>query len=322
MGRSSYAKRLTGQVSHSMPVLKPAISPFQKWSTPPVAPIPETEAEPAPASAHTTFAKAPEATTLNPISSQMIPQPAALSQSPERQVLVPTPIPPTISPRTIEAEPQQQRVSQNIIHQTVIAEPSSSKAAKTEAPGIDLPIPGFRSIDPRSERGEKQQQTITHNRAISPEMTQPRTAAVSFLHTRSPQEPTGDTPTRRRSPEQIDVLPRSEPREKSRTTLENPAKNTIELQPRKEPADSVPPATPMRLEPRIAERPVLPAVHRPVQEPQTQTAGRVHIGTVEVRITPPSAPVPPIVRPVQARPSPAPVLSRSFTSPLGLTQGQ
>jgi hypothetical protein len=153
-------------------------------------------------------------------------------------------------------------------------------------------------------------------------VAQPRSAAVSFSSTRKPQEAAQDTPKTKQSAEQIAIMPRSEQREAPRSQTENSTKAAIELQSGKDPATSDLSAAAMTLEPRIAERPALPSVRRPVQQSQMQTAGGVHIGTVEVRIMPPAPPAPPIVRPAQARPSPAQVLSRSFTSPLGLTQGQ
>lgn len=310
MARSSYAKRLTGQVSHSMPVLKPAISPFQKWSAPLAAPMIETASIAQPTSGKT--AETADATTAL---SAMEPQPEVRpSRSSENQVPTPTPVQTTISLNKVEAGPRERRVPQNLTIDK--SEPHQDNPPKVEASITDLAAPGVRPVHHR-----KLDQAAERARATSPSVAQPRSATVSFSRTRKSQEPTPDIRKTKQPTEQIDMVPRSE-REAPRGQTENSTAPAIELQSRKDPASSDLSAAPMRLEPRIAERPALPAVRRPVQEPQTQTAGGVHIGTVEVRITPPPAPAPPIVRPVQARPSPAPALSRSFTSPLGLTQGQ
>lgn len=311
MARSSYAKRLTGQVSHNMPVLKPAISPFQKWSAPLAAPMIETASP-----AQPTLGKNLETADATPALSAMEPQPEVRpSRSSEIQVLAPTPVQAAISLNKVAAERREPRAPQNLTIDK--SEPHSDNPPKVEAPRVDLAAPSNRRIPYR-----KQNQAVERAPATSQAMAQPRSAAVSFSRTRKPQEITQDIPKRKQPAEQIDMAPRSEQRDASRAQTENSAKLAIELQPRKDPASSDLSAAPMRLEPRIVERPVLPVVHRPVQESQTQTAGGVHIGTVEVRITPPPAPAPPIVRPAQARPAPAPVLSRSFTSSLGLTQGQ
>ena len=225
---------------------------------------------------------------------------------------------------TVIVEPSEQRVLQNVAREPVIAEPNSNNPATMEAPKINLAVPSFPSTRQRASRKQKpeQEHTIESSRATPmPASTQSRPAAVSFLPTKPSREPAEDSlPIRHR--EEIVLSPRSEPNKARRTTSEHPPQSTLALQPRKNPTDSEPPPTPMRFESRHAERSALPAAHRPVSEPQARTAGGLHIGTIEVRIMPPAAPAPPIIKPVQARPSPAPVLSRSLTSSLGLTQGQ
>ena len=310
MARGTYAKRLTGQVTRSMPVLKPPISPFQKWSTPLAAPMIETASLAQPTSGKTSEA-ADATTALN----AMEPQPEVRpSRSSENQVLAPTPAQATISFNKVEAEPRERRALQNLTFHK--SEQHSDNPRQVEASRVDFAPQSVRPIHYR-----KQNQAVERAPATSPAMAQTRSAAVSFSRTRKPQEQTPDIRKTKQPTEHIDMVPRSE-REAPQGQTENSTPPVIELQSRKDPAHSDFSAAPITLEPRIAERPALPAVRRPVQEPQTQTAGGVHIGKVEVRITPPPAPAPAVVRPVQARPSPAPALSRSFTSPLGLTQGQ
>jgi len=326
MGWGSYAKRLTGQVPHTMPVLKPPIPPFRRWSAPQAASMTETGT--APSLSHTTLAKAPESAAATTASTQMEPTPTlstSTTHSSESQRLTPSSAPTTRSFKRAEAsEPSEQRVLQNVAREPVIAEPNSNNPATMEAPKINLAVPSFPSTRQRASRKQKpeQEHTIESSRATPmPASTQSRPAAVSFLPTKPSREPAEDSlPIRHR--EEIVLSPRSEPNKARRTTSEHPPQSTLALQPRKNPTDSEPPPTPMRFESRHAERSALPAAHRPVSEPQARTAGGLHIGTIEVRIMPPAAPAPPIIKPVQARPSPAPVLSRSLTSSLGLTQGQ
>ena len=305
MARGSYAKRLTGQISHSMPVLKPPSSLFQKWSTSLGAPMMETSSLIQPA-----LGQAPE-TMDSASTSRVATQPEVRPfRSPEAQVLAPAPMQTTISLNKIGAEPRKQPVLPNFVAQTAAAESGSNNSPTIEAPKSGLTVPNIRPIHHR-----RKEQAVDNGRT-SP--AQPRSPAVSFSRAEKSQQPTEDTPATKLSAEQIDVLPRSEPR----GTRESQTKTRIELQPRKDSANANSPAIPMRIESQIAERSTLPVVRRPMQQSQAQTAGGVHIGTVEVRITPPPSPAAPIARPVQARPSPAPALSRSFTSALGLTQGQ
>jgi hypothetical protein len=98
-----------------------------------------------------------------------------------------------------------------------------------------------------------------------------------------------------------------------------PKKSTQELQPRKDSMEQEALAIVTQLESRGTQRTA--AARERQQGSQTRNAGGVHIGNLEVRIMPPAAPPAPIIRPQQARQAPATVLSRSFTSSLGLNQG-
>src|SRR5690349_12286859 len=103
MGRSSYAKRLTGQASHNMPVLKAPVSPFQKWTAPKLAASPlETAA--APSLSQTPPRKAQQSAAITADSNQM--GPAAVlhpaSSFPNNHPLTPPPVP--HSPHKVETK--------------------------------------------------------------------------------------------------------------------------------------------------------------------------------------------------------------------------
>lgn len=314
MGRGSYAKRLTGQISPALPVLKPLRSPFWRWSVPPLEPMVETA--PALSLPQATLAKAPESAVVATASPPPIAaSPPAIASPAMRQVQELSATPASGSPTTPIArplkrakvdEPPEQRVSPK-----VIAGPKSNHPATIKAAGIDQVVPSFRSTGHRTKPKPGSEQTgaiESRHSAMPPADAQPHPAAVSFLPTKRSSKPAaGVLPIQH---DEIVLAPRNEPAEARGEASRHPLPSMLALQP-----DSKHTAAPLRLESRPAERPASAA-------PQPSTAGGIHIGALEVRIMPPAAPAPPIIRPVQPRPAPTTVLSRSFTSALGLTQGQ
>jgi hypothetical protein len=305
MDRGAYAKRLTGQVSGNMPVLKPRVSPFHMWTKPPLAGS-QVETGVVPPRSRAVLERTPEtaalAATFSPGASfQMKPAPALLSppHSSESQTLNPPSAPRSVN----KAETRQvgeQRIAHNKAQEPLIAQLNSSLNSTTvEGPKIDQAVPKFRSMRRRavgSQHSEQQDTIETSDATPAPENRERRPAVVSLLNAK-------------RSREEAEVASATtgslEPVDGRRATLADPVKPALELQPRKNAADG-----------ELAAPP-----HRPAKEPQARTTSGVHIGTLEVRIVP-AGPAPPIIKPRRAPASSATIISRSFISPLGLSQGQ
>jgi len=212
MDRGAYAKRLTGQVSGNMPVLKPRVSPFHRWTAPQLA------------------------------GSQVEPTPALLSPPyfPESQPLdLPS------APRSLnKAETRQsgeQRIAHNTARERLIAQPSSGLNTTTvEGLEIDLAVPRFRPMRRRavgSQHSEQQDTIETSHATPAPANRERRPAVVSLLNAKRSREAAEVASATKGSLEPVDG---------HRATVADPVKPALELQPRKNQADGDLAASPHR----------------------------------------------------------------------------
>jgi hypothetical protein len=332
MGWGSYIKRFTGEVSRNVPVLKPATVPFSRRTAPHLA-KPEAESAVPPvshpdlATAAETAAVAPQILPVASRRTELAPAPPLDSYSLETRSLAP---PPASIPRLHKAqtrESAEQPISKEDAWKPSTAEPSSSFDATTVGePKTNVAVPSFRPIHHRARRSRpSEQEDITERSPVTPAPAgrPPLAAAVLFSSARHSKASDEGSDKRRQAEDSAAsaISPRSLEAE-HQVALADPAKSPLELRTRKNLADGDHAPAPIRVELRPAQHSPLPTAHRPVQEPQARTTGGIHIGTVEVRIVPPPAPAPPIIKPRQANPSSATTLSRSFTSSFGLNQGQ
>lgn len=338
MGRGSYAKRLTGQMARTMPVLKPTIPLFNRGITSEfmAARLERDSLLPGPQLARE---KPPEPFRMAPTSStapseQATPKPArrlepAFRPKPdlqESQFLNP---PSTrVADLAGKVEIIEPKEAQRLVKPDVPKAhelPGNVKVKASEGPKIDPGIPSFHASERRVNPSRPQEQKeIIESRAVIPKRTSAqRRAPVSFLnsgHAKEPIEKTTTATSQAKSSAIPSIEPPSIELHKPSRKSQRSEKSAQELQPRKNPIEKQALAAVMQFESRGPQDTAQNTAARRQQEPRGQTAGGVHIGSLEVRIMPPAAPAP-IIKPQQARQAPATVLSRSLTSSLGLSQG-
>ena len=320
MARSSYAKRLTGQVAHRLPVLKPPAYPFLKWNPPQTPSLTET----APSLFPMTPAKATESSSVTRISSQV--QPAgtlSASLTWASQPSASTPVTPSLVGKGERREVKEREIPQHTVHARPVSEPAAADRSIRRQTRLNAASQEEDIVQPQQE-GVVQPKRVT----VVPASTQQQAKEISFSQVgRAEERFQGSNSIAHHADSFISpiLLSRPEPTEAPVTNVPAISSSAMEpvldLQSSKKPASPDPATAPIHFESRFAQHPVVPAASRPRREPQKQNAGGVHIGTIEVRIMPPPAPAP-IIKPVQPRAAAPSVLSRSFTSSLGLIQGQ
>jgi hypothetical protein len=322
MGRGSYAKRLTGQVSQRMPVLKPTIPPFYRRIAPELTVLPlETDAVP-PVSP---FAreKTPLQAEMGPTSStaasnQAKPSPVFRPKSDLQESRFLNPPPARAADLAEKAEiikpGEEQFVLKPDALKDVAPESRADASIRTsDNPKIDLGTPDFHSTPPRVRRSRTQvQKEVLESRAAIPARTviERRLPAASFSSAGKAKKPVEET-----TAAQSINPPSIELHKPYKAKSARSEKSAQELQPRKNPMEKEALAPARQFEPRVNQGPA--ATRRQQQQQQAGNTGGVHIGSLEVKIMPPA----PVIKPQQARPSPVTILSRSFTSSLGLSQG-
>lgn len=315
-----------------MPVLKPAIPPFYRGITSEFMAA-RLEAEGESPVSQFTREQAPQRAQTGPISptassEQATPKPAfqpktdllesrllsppvaRVTNQPEKAEM----IGPRETQRTLKPEMKVAGREINVSADTI-------NARILQGRKIDLGIPSFESSRTKRSGPREPKETGESRTAVSARTSAERHAApASFMQVAHAKEPVETTITAALQTKSS-VIPSMEP---SSVELLRPSrksqrseKSTQELQPRKNAMEKEALAVATQLESRGTQG---TAATRGRQESQARTAGGVHIGSLEVRIMPPAPPAP-IIKPQQARPAPATVLSRSFTSSLGLTQG-
>lgn len=338
MGRGSYAKRLIGRAPPRMPILKPTIPPFHRRiapeftaspletdAVPPVQPFAREkapqQAETNPKSSTAASDRAQPSTTFRPKSDLqerkfLNPPPAqAADLADKAQIIEPREEQPTLKPSALKDEARESRANVNI--------------RLSENATIDLVTPDFQTTRPRARRSwpQKQEEVTEGKTAIPRRITIERhLQAASLASAGKAKEPveeaTAATSQKKGSLIRSINPPSIELHKPYKAKAARSEKSAQELQPQKNPLEKQALAVARQFEPRVTQG---PAATRKQQEQQARTAIGVHIGNLEVRILPPAPPPPappaPIIKPQQARPAPATVLSRSFTSSLGLSQG-
>lgn len=333
MGRGSYIRGLTRQLSRTMPVLKPTIPPFYRRIGPVLtAPTPEPDTT-APSVPQFVRANAPQPVQMVPTSStvasdQAKPLTASQPKSELQEGRFLNPSPPQEADLAEKAAMIEPRKEQSLLEadasENVVRESRRNVNIRaSDDPTIDLGTPSFYSIPSRTRRSQPQKETMESRKAISRRTVLERhLPAASFLSTGNEKEAIEET-IPATSQRKSSVIPTIEPpslelRKLNKAKLPRSEKSTQELQPRKKPMEKDPLAA-TQFESPGAQGAAGTRERR--QESQARSTGGVHIGSLEVKIMPPVAPPAPIIKPQQARPAPATVLSRSFTSSLGLSQG-
>lgn len=313
-----------------MPVLKPTIPPFYRGITSEfMAARLETDAMlSGPQFVHE---KAPEHSRMAPTpstapSEHATPKPALRPKPDLQESQFLNPPSARVADQAAKVEITEPSETKRIVKSDVLNPhelPGNVKLKASEGTKIDLRIPSFQASERKVNPSQLQKQKgIIESRSAVP--TQPgaeRRAPASFLNSGHAREPIGET-TAATSQARSSVIPSIEPpsialHRHSRKSQRS-EKSPQELQPRKDPMEKEALAAAVQFESR---GPQGPAARGGRQKESQQAAGGVHIGSLEVRIVPPAAPPAPIIKPQQARPAPATVLSRSFTSSLGLSQG-
>jgi hypothetical protein len=294
-----------------MPVLRPSVSPFQRWSAPRISSY-TVETGEAPPLAQSPLGRGRQtvgSTYPSSPPSAFAPESSALSAQ--------MPLPESMSTAGAE-ESGNQCVAQDAKAGPLFAEQSSSaKIAKitTEKLEIEAKFQSRKAPGPTARTRQPSMQTTTIK---SGNATPAISVRSSALFTFSKLGRSGGAASTEVAEGKISEGPAA-----SRlTTLLSPASPvnpSQELQPKKNVAAGDASPAPVRFQ-TPAQHPASPARQVATRQSQLPTAGGVHIGTVEVRIMP--APAALNARPLQARLAPASVLSRSLTSFLGLSQGQ
>lgn len=336
MGRGSYLRGLTGQLSRTMPVLKPTIPPFYRRIGPVLsAPTPEPDTT-AQSVSQLVRANAAQPVQMVPTSStgawdQAKPLTAFQPKSELQEGRFLNPSPPQEADLAEKAAIIEPRKEQSLLPsdapKNVVRESRRNANIRTsDDPTIDLGTPSFHSTPSRTRRSQPQEQkeALESSKAIPTRtVMERRLPAASFLSTGNAKEAIEETipATSQRKSSVIPLIepPKLELHKLNKAKLPSAEKSAPELQPRKNPMEKDPLAAATQFESPGAQGAAGTRERR--QESQARSTGGVHIGSLEVKIMPNVAPPAPIIKLQQARPAPATILSRSFTSSLGLSQG-
>lgn len=291
-----------------MPMLKPSISPFQRRSAQQISTY-NVETGEAPTLARSPFGRVSQTVGVTQLASPPAPYSPESGSMNDPQ----TSLHESLS-KAGRDERGNQRVAQDAKPGTLIAErgPSATTgAARAETPNIEAMLATRQATGHSARRRQPSMQETTIKRSDAAP-TNPERGPAAFSVSKAGRSSVAAN-------KGAAAAHVSEGTAESRSpALLSPAKSSRELQPTNNLAAGDPSPAPVRFE-SPAQHPASPAVQEFTRLSQPRTAGGVHIGTVEVRILPAPALN---VRPPQARPAPATVLSRSLTSSLGLSQGQ
>ena len=324
MPRTSYVQRLAGHVAHMLPVLKPPASPFQRWNAPRFSTVPG-ETSVAARSGQGVAGDVPPAEGRSAVASLTasmgITQEPAIVASTDAANSAPVIHSHSFSiPSAVVAATNQQPESpkRKAWPASLHAERNASTTpARVERSNTkkSLPMPEAVVERTRVSSPTQQEDTLGSTAAIPAAAQRPR--VVFSLSNARADDPSKNGVIATPELRVARGFPLREAAAENREVQSHSRKVTQELHPRK----SLPSDDSSVVSAKSISKPSQPPASAParVAQESSQSGGGIHIGTIEVRILP--APTPLLVRPVTVSRPPSTALSRSFTTPLGLSQG-
>lgn len=323
MARSSYLRQITGRPPAGVPTLKPPSALLRRWELVHVPIRFEARSRALPSWANPAQLPEPEGWPPSPCLTERdlvhlaTPAPAVSGSD-----LTPAPVKPEVLPIARSREEKHMRAvlsaggaSPTSDLAAMRASSPAAKVALAEAPSgpamPDVPSAKLQPLSQGPNLGDDAPQTLAPSRSAQAEPVK-----VDFEATPKVSEirPAQRRLSRRQAETHVQT---NEARARPLADRESAASSRHTPAPGATPCDPISVSSPpagATLVPRVASSPT-----GPTQKRQTSSGTAVHIGTVEVRITPPPLHVQVAPHPAQATPVPA--LSRGFTSSLGLRQG-